>query len=235
MNKEARISFCLSVALVSMFSSTTPAFAHNEMIASAAADNKALARQFLFSASGWTAPKSIVAFITAQSSTSVKSDSQGNFSFRGITIPRGLTDFCMLGEDGEGGAAKACFSLPHALGNISMSKLFLPPTLRGATLAYERGSVTISGKTLPDSQITLTINYQTNERVTADANGKYAYTLRNLSLGTYVFSATATLGTRESINPSSRITVKVVPFRQYLFERIASFFHDMLTFFSLKQ
>src|SRR5207248_1897091 len=158
--------------------------------------------------SGSIAPKAAVRLSSDSVNAQTFADGTGRFFFSGVVIPRGFTDFCLESLDIHGGISTACFTLPHALGNIRMENLFLPPTVMLASGEIAEGSAfSISGQTMPNSIVTIQLNGKDKVQLPADANGNYRYAIQNLKQGTFRITADALYKGRASIRPASAQSV----------------------------
>lgn len=147
---------------------------------------------------------------------SVSADSNGYFSFADILINRGFSDFCIDAIDWKRlGESYTCFSFPPAQSNITMSDVFLPPTLGINNKEVPEGSdVVISGYTMPESEVAVHVN---NGQVLgiADATGYYNHRITKIKQGSYELYAEASYHGKPSLSPSKKVYLKAISLGAY--------------------
>lgn len=138
-------------------------------------------------------------------------DSQGNFSFAGILINKGFSNFCLDAVDFKRvGESYTCFNIPPATDSVTMRDIFLPPTLGlSRTTVNEGGSAVAFGYTMPGATVTLHINDKTIT-VVADSSGYYEIKLDNLKAGVYNLYSTANYQQKESLTPSKKLQLEAL-------------------------
>lgn len=160
---------------------------------------------------GYIAPfASIALTINGNVITSTVADSQGNFSFSNIAIPKGASTICFDSVDYKNlGASEACISITPVNGVVTKTNVFLPPTLGvQRTQVFVGDNALAFGYGMPGASITVHNNGQTGCIVTADSTGYFQCTISIKSAGNYELFADAVLKGQASEAQLKKILIK---------------------------
>ncbi|OGH06578.1 MAG: hypothetical protein A2171_01525 [Candidatus Levybacteria bacterium RBG_13_35_9] len=159
-------------------------------------------------------------------------DENGYFSFTDILIKEGFSKFCFDATDSKNyGKSYSCMSIPPAMGDVTITDVFLPPTLGLVKSEIAQGSSAIArGYSMPGALVTLHVGDKTYSTY-ADENGYYEFVIKDLKPGTYQVYATASLSGKNSLEPQKKLTLKVlsgpgqlINFLKELLDKIIRFF-----------
>lgn len=174
--------------------------------------------EFYLTVSGFVAPYASIVLTTTNGAflKSSVADSQGNFSFEKHLVERGFSGFCLTAVDFKQlGESKTCFSFPPLEDSITMTDLFLSPTLGLSRAEIGVGNVAYAfGYTRPGAKVTLYITNNRTLTAVADNTGYYAFELKNLPPGQYDLYALAEENGRKSIKPTKQIQLKVLTYTE---------------------
>lgn len=128
----------------------------------------------------------------------------GDFSFVGVPIRRGFSEFCLEAIDFHMlGDSYTCFTIPPATATVTKKNIFLPPTLGLSRTEVRVGQKVFAfGYTMPGSEVQLHVNHSLVLRSHADGTGYYIFDLTPLGAGQYSLFATATYKGKDSLAPS---------------------------------
>jgi len=166
--------------------------------------------EFYLNISGFISPfASIVMTSDGVFIRATVADENGNFSISEILIKRGFSHFCLDAVDFKRiGESYTCFSFPPADSDITMTDIFLPPTLGLSRSEIAEWSSAIAfGYTMPNANVTLNINGK-ELFTTADSTGYYQFKLTNLRAGSYTLYASATYHKKHSLSPTKKLILK---------------------------
>ncbi len=139
--------------------------------------------------------------------SSTVADKGGNWSFEDILINAGFSQFCLTAIDFYRlGESTTCFNIEPAKGNVTISDIFLPPTLGLSRNEVEAGGKVMAfGYTMPGAKVYLYLSDGRRLETYADGNGYYVFLLENIPAGKYQLYATANYKQKDSLKPSKTI------------------------------
>jgi len=182
--------------------------------------------QFQLNVSGYISPyASIVMTSDGIFLRATVADRYGMFSFIDILIKKGFSHFCLDAIDFKRlGESYTCFNFNPANGDITMTNVFLPPTL-GLSRAEiaENGEVTAFGYTMPGATVTLHLSNGQTLTTVADQTGYYEFKIKGLKAGKYELYATANYNNKESLAPTRKIQLRALSW----WEQIVAFFQGL--------
>ena len=169
---------------------------------------------FYLSVSGYISPYASVV-LYGENDTILRSgvaDAGGNFFISQVLIRRGFSGFCLLAVDfRQLGQSKTCIAIPPATGNVTMTDIFLPPTVGISRAQIGIGdSAQVFGYTMPGATVIIHVSNGVILTTTADSAGYYELLVPSLPTGTFDIYATATYQGIDSLSPSSRVQVLVL-------------------------
>lgn len=206
--------------------------------ASLAKDNlqttvRASVGEYYLNLSGYISPfASVVLTSDGTFLRSAVADSTGNFYISQVLISKGFSNFCLEAVDfNRIGSSTTCFSLPPATGSITMSNIFLPPTLGLAKSEIAAGKTAIAfGYTMPGAKVTLYLSDGRKLTTTADLQGYYSFNIEDLAAGKYELYGKAEYEGKESLTPTKRVSLhalswweQLLAFLRELWERLMKF------------
>lgn len=175
---------------------------------------KATVGEFYLNVSGYISPFASLSLTTTDGTylQSAVADQFGNFSFNGIPIKRGFSGFCITAIDFKRiGESVTCFTFPAATDSITMTDIFLPPTLGLLRKVIKEGSSAIAfGYTMPGAKVVLYLNNKPIITTEADENGYYEFNIKNLKAGRYNLYAKARYKEKDSLSPTKQVLLKSV-------------------------
>jgi len=182
--------------------------------------------EFHLNVSGYISPHaSIVMTSDGVFIRATVADRYGMFSFLNILINKGFSHFCLDAIDFKRlGESYTCFNFNPATGDITMTDIFLPPTLGlSRTEIAENSEVTAYGYTMPGAKVTLHLSNGTTLTTTADETGYYEFKIRGLKAGKYELYSTAEYNNKESLAPTRKIQLRALSW----WEQIVAFFQEL--------
>jgi hypothetical protein len=158
-------------------------------------------------------------------------DEKGNFSIPQVLIRTGFSHFCLDAIDFKRiGESYTCFTIPPATDSVTMTDIFLPPTLGlSRTQVNAGGSATAFGYTMPKAKVTLHINNKLII-VYADSSGYYQIPLDNLAAGKYSLYATANYEQKESLEPTKKLQLESLSKSQQVAKLAGNWWDQLLKF-----
>jgi hypothetical protein len=177
--------------------------------------------------SGYIAPyASVVLTIDGIFIRATVADANGNFSISGVPIKEGFSSFCLEAIDFKRlGDSYTCFNVPPAKNNVTLSEIFLPPTLGLSKTIIAEGAETLAyGYTMPGAEVTLYLSNGQKLTTRADSTGYYVFHIKNLTAGNYSLYARAVYNNKQSLAPSRSLKLKALS----LWEQIIAFIQDIL-------
>ena len=139
-------------------------------------------------------------------------DEQGRFDMTPVLINEGFDGFCMsLNDQVPDRESQICQQISPAVSSVEIRNLFLPPTLGLSSPRISRGfSVKAVGYTMPQAQVTLTMDQGRPMHAVADSDGYYIFDIGGLGFGTYKMSSVARYQDQSSLKPETSKTVNVL-------------------------
>lgn len=183
--------------------------------------------QFKLNVSGYISPyASIVMTSDGVFLRATVADKYGMFSFLDILIKKGFSHFCLDAIDFKRlGESYTCFNFNPATGDITMTDIFLPPTLGlSRTEIGENSEALAFGYTMPGATVTLRLSNGKTLTTIADATGYYEFKITGLKAGKYELFATANYNSIESLAPTKKHNLRVLSW----WEQIIAFAQDIL-------
>lgn len=182
--------------------------------------------EFYLNLSGFASPfASIILTSNGVFYRTTVADENGFWSIQDILINKNFSSFCLQHIDYKNiGESKTCFTIPPATGDIVKQDIFLPPTIglqRSQIMAG--GNAVIFGYTMPGASVTIHLHNGKSYTVTADENGYYELTIKNLPAGTYELYATANYQGKPSESPSSTLRLIALSWWQQILLWIKQF------------
>lgn len=158
-------------------------------------------------------------------------DENGNFSISQVLIKQDFSHFCLDAVDFKRiGESFTCFSFPPANSNITMTDIFLPPTLGLSRSEIAEWADTVAfGYTMPGALVTLNINNK-KLNTTADANGYYQFNLSKLKAGNYSLYTTATYHNKHSLSSEKKLKLKSLTWWEVILLFIGNLWKNFLRF-----
>lgn len=193
-------------------------------------DVSAKVGEFNLAVSGIVSPFASLSIISGGNVyKSVSADSSGSFSFSDILVNRGFSDFCIDVIDWKRlGESYTCFSVPPAKSNITISEVFLPPTLGVNHREVPEGSdVILSGYTMPNSEVKVHVN-SGEVLASADVAGRYSYKLERIKKGKYELYAGAHYQGKDSLEPARKLTLTAISLGEYWVKLIQNMINWLL-------
>lgn len=163
------------------------------------------------SVSGYIAPyASVVMTVDNNIIGSVVADAQGNFSFSNITVPQTTSTVCFTAEDFKQlGTSEACISVKQIDGVISVSNVFIPPTLGVQRTDVQVGNDAVAfGYGMPGAQITVHLNSGIGCTTTAESTGYYQCNIVIQTVGSNTLYADATLNGKPSEQQLKKVLIQ---------------------------
>lgn len=198
-----------------------------ESIAKSPVMVKARIGEFYLNLSGFASPyASIILTSGGIFYRSAVADGDGLWSINDILINKNFSSFCLQHIDYKNiGESTTCLSVPPATQDIIKRDIFLPPTIGLQRSEIVAGSdAVVFGYTMPGSTVTIHLKNGKSYTVTADANGYYELTLKNLEAGSYELYATAVYSGKPSENPSNTLKLVALSWWQQILIWIKKFF-----------
>lgn len=174
--------------------------------------------EYYLSVSGYASPfASIVMTSEGIFLRATVADANGNFYITGVLVKEGLANFCLETVDFKRlGTSVVCFS-PSVTSNITMEKLFLPPTLGFANARIPAGSNAVAlGYTMPGAKVTLYLSNGTKIEGFADNTGYYSFVIKDVKVGRYEVYAKAEYQEKESLTPTKTVTLTALSWWEQL-------------------
>ena len=126
---------------------------------------------------GYTSSLALVKLEGIGLSIESRADSKGYFSFSNFLAPAGIQEFCLTSIDTEGGVSPA-LCVPTPLDNNTthnMGPYLLPPSIRISSATSDTDEpVSIMGKTIPNTDVALTLYPSTTQSTLSLINSVYA-------------------------------------------------------------
>ena len=182
--------------------------------------------QFRLNVSGYISPyASIVMTSDGVFLRATVADKYGMFSFLDILIKKGFSHFCLDAIDFKRlGESYTCFNFNPATGDITMTDIFLPPTLGlSRTEIGENSEALAFGYTMPGALVTLHLSNGRTLTTYADETGYYEFKIKGLKAGKYELYATAEYNNKESLAPTKKLQLRVLSW----WEQIIAFIADL--------
>lgn len=177
--------------------------------------------------SGYVSPYASIVMTTADGTflRAAVADGFGNFYISQVLIRRGFSGFCLTAVDFKRlGESTTCFSFPPAQKNITMTDLFLPPTLGLFKTEIAAGQTAFAfGYTMPGAKVTLHLSNGRTLTTFADSKGYYEFNIRDLKAGKYLLFAKANYQNKDSLTPTKKILLKALS----LWEQFLAFLRDL--------
>lgn len=175
---------------------------------------KAQVGSFQLHVAGIATPLGVVSLLAKDKTflISTIADEQGRFDMTPVLINEGFDGFCMsLNDQVPDRKSQICQQISPAVSNVEIRNLFLPPTLGLSSPRVNRGfSVKAVGYTMPQAQVTLTMDQGRTMYAVADSNGYYMFDIGGLGFGEYKVSVTARYQDMESLKPETSKTINVL-------------------------
>ena len=190
--------------------------------------------EFYLNISGFISPfASIVMTSDGVFIRATVADENGNFSISEVLIKKGFSHFCLDAIDFKRiGESYTCFSFPPADSDITMTDIFLPPTLGLSREEIAEWSDAFAfGYTMPSADVTLNINGK-ELFTTADSTGYYQFKLTNLKAGNYTLYASATYHKKHSLSPTKKLNLKSLTWWEELLLFLKGLWKNFLRFFT---
>lgn len=184
--------------------------------------------------SGYIAPyASIVLTSNGTFIRATVADENGNFSISQVLIRKGFSTFCLQAIDFKRiGESYTCFNINPATGSITMSDIFLPPTLGlSRTEIAAGGTVQVFGYSMPNALVTLFLNNGKKITTYANQEGYYEFKLENVEAGTYQMYTRANWDEKDSLEPTKKAELRAlnwweqfVAFLEEIWDKVYKFF-----------
>jgi hypothetical protein len=220
-----RIVFCLFfLFLVGGFLANYKTYAAGKMSGSVTASGQV--GQYHLNVSGYISPyASIIMTSDGVFIRATVADRYGMFSFLDILIKRGFSHFCLDAIDFKRlGESYTCFKFKPATGDITMTNIFLPPTLGlSRTEIAENSEVTAYGYTMPGAKVVIHLSNGKTLTTVADKTGYYEFKITGLKAGKYELFATANYNNKESLTPDRKVQLRALS----PFEQVVAYFRDL--------
>ncbi len=191
--------------------------------------------KYYLNLSGYISPyASVVLTIDGIFIRATVADSGGNFSISGVLIKEGFSHFCLEAVDFKRlGSSFTCFDVPPAKGDITMTEIFLPPTLGLSKNVIAEGGETLAfGYTMPGAEVTLYLSNGQKLTTTADSTGYYIFHINNLKAGKYNLYARAFYNHKESLAPTKTLELRALSLWEQIIAFIQSIINKIIKFFS---
>jgi len=200
--------------------------------ASHTVDVEATIGDLYFNFAGYISPNaSLVLIIDGVTARATVADANGNFSISGVLIKKGFSHFCVDAVDFKRlGESYTCFDIPPAEESVTMSNVFLPPTLGLARTEIVEGSPAKAyGYSMPGALVTLYIN---GKQLTtyADATGYYEFSVNDLKAGKYSVYARAELNQKHSLEPTKKLQLNALSWWDQFIAYLKSLWNKLLRF-----
>lgn len=182
--------------------------------------------EFYLNLSGWISPfASVVLYSDGIFLRATVADQYGNFSISGVLIKSGFSSFCLDAIDFRRiGESYTCFNIPPATGSVTMTDIFLPPTLALQKNEIAEGSSTLAfGYTMPGALVTLYLSNGEKLTTYADSTGFYEFVIKDLKAGTYSVYARAVYKNKQSLSPTKKLQLKSLSW----WEQFLAFLKDL--------
>ncbi len=191
--------------------------------------------KFYLYLSGYISPyASVVLTIDGIFVRATVADAGGNFSISGVLIKKGFSRFCLEAVDFKRlGNSYTCFDIPPAKGDVTMTEIFLPPTLGLSKNVIAEGGETMAfGYTMPGAEVTLYLSNGQKLTAFADNTGYYVFHIKNLKAGKYDLYARAIYNNKESLAPSRTLELRALSWWEQIIAFIRSILKNIQKFFS---
>ena len=191
--------------------------------------------QYYLNLSGYISPyASVVLTIDGIFARATVADSQGNFSISSVLIKAGFSNFCLEAVDYRRlGDSYTCFHIAPAKGGVTLTNIFLPPTLGLSKNTIAAGGQTLAfGYTMPGAKTTLYLSNGQQIIVNADSTGYYSDTIKNLKAGSYSLYSRAFYNNKESLAPTKKVNLRALSLWEQIMLFIQSIINNILKFFS---
>ncbi|MCL5435285.1 MAG: hypothetical protein M1405_02765 [Patescibacteria group bacterium] len=191
--------------------------------------------KFYLNLSGYISPyASVVLTIDGLFVRATVADAGGNFSISGVLIKEGFSKFCLEAVDFKRlGDSFTCFTVPPAKGDVTMTGIFLPPTLGLSKNVIAEGGETLAfGYTMPGAEVTLYLSNGQKLTTTADSTGYYIFNIKNLKAGKYNLYARAFYNHKESLAPTKTLELRALSWWEQIIAFIKSIINKIIKFFS---
>lgn len=183
--------------------------------------------EFYLNLSGYASPfASIILTSGGVFYRSAVADEGGFWSIHDILINKSFSSFCLQHIDYKNiGESTTCLTVPPADQDINKKDIYLPPTIGLQRSEIVAGSdAVIFGYTMPGASVTIHLKNGKSYVVTADANGYYELTIKDLAAGSYELYATAVYDGKPSENPSNTLKLVALSWWQQILIWIKKFF-----------
>jgi hypothetical protein len=183
--------------------------------------------KFYLYLSGYISPyASIVLTVDGIFVRATVADAGGNFSISGVLIKEGFSGFCLEAVDFKRlGDSYTCFTVPPAKANVTMTQIFLPPTLGLSKNVIAEGGETLAyGYTMPGAEVTLYLSNGEKLTTYADNTGYYIFHIKGLKAGKYNLYARAVYNHKQSLAPTRTLQLRALS----LWEQFIAFLQGIL-------
>lgn len=172
--------------------------------------------------SGYQSPYASIILKTATGTflASTTADAQGYFSFSNVLINGSQLSYCFQAVDFKRiGISESCITISGPItGDVEYTDVFLPPTIGLSRKQINAGQdAVIYGYSMPGASVYIAINGQI-VTVTADSEGFYSYTYKDVPAGTFTISATASFNDTDSLSPTNDVTLEALSVPQQITE-----------------
>ncbi|MCL6096363.1 MAG: carboxypeptidase-like regulatory domain-containing protein [Patescibacteria group bacterium] len=191
--------------------------------------------KFYLNLSGYISPyASVVLTIDGVFIRATVADAGGNFSISGVLIKEGFSKFCLEAVDFKRlGDSFTCFAVPPAKGDVTMTKIFLPPTLGLSKNVIAEGGETLAfGYTMPGAEVTLYLSNGQKLTTFADSTGYYIFRIKGLKAGKYNLYARAVYNDKQSLAPTRTLQLQSLSLWEQIIAFIKSIINKIIKFFS---
>ena len=191
--------------------------------------------RFYLNLSGYISPyASVVLTIDGVFIRATVADAGGNFSISGVLIKEGFSHFCLEGVDYKRlGYSYTCFDIPPAEDEVTMTEIFLSPTLGLSKNVIAEGGETLAfGYTMPGAEVTLYFSNGQKLTTFADQTGYYVFHIKNLKAGEYNLYARAIYNGKESLAPTKTLELRALSWWEQFIAFMQSILKNIQKFFS---
>ncbi len=191
--------------------------------------------KFYLNLSGYISPyASVVLTIDGVFIRATVADAGGNFSISGVLIKEGFSKFCLEAVDFKRlGDSFTCFNVPPAKGNVTMTEIFLPPTLGLSKNVIAEGGETLAfGYTMPGAEVTLYLSNGQKLTTFADNTGYYIFHIKGLKAGKYNLYARAVYNDKQSLAPTKTVELRALSLWEQIVAFIKNIIDKIIKFFS---
>ncbi|MBU2632290.1 hypothetical protein KKG52_01110 [Patescibacteria group bacterium] len=190
---------------------------------------------FYLNLSGYIAPyASIVLTSNGTFIRATVADENGNFSISQVLIRKGFATFCLQAIDFKRiGESYTCFNIKPATGSITMTDIFLPPTLGlSRTEVAAGGTVQAFGYSMPGALVTLYLSDGRKLTTYADSTGYYVFNLENIKAGKYQMYTKAQWSEKESLEPTKKVELKALNWWEQFIAFVTEIWNKVYDFFT---